>query len=192
MPSKRRTKPACIGQFIALTKQRRIEIVTGIRLPAAVEGKRAGATWRSIRISHGVCRMAKLFGRRFRTGVRSPRQYRLFQGNHREGFTSRGSRLPKGVNAWPESCVQRRRNNSQPPSKRLSGSHGIRAREVTQTTAPTRTPAEDEAWFRRTSSAVSHQMTTLDRAKLTHRIGSVASEILEELASGLRAAMDLD
>ena len=35
-------------------------------------------------------------------------------------------------------------------------------------------------------------MTTLDRAKLTHRIGSVASEILEELASGLRAAMDLD
>jgi mRNA interferase MazF len=44
----------------------------------------------------------------------------------------------------------------------------------------------------RTSFAVCHQETTLDRAKLTNRIGRLPGEILEELAEGLKAAMDLD
>ena len=44
----------------------------------------------------------------------------------------------------------------------------------------------------RTSFAVCHQVTTLDRAKLTDRIGRLPSEILEEVAAGLKAAMDLD
>lgn len=42
------------------------------------------------------------------------------------------------------------------------------------------------------SVAVCHQVTTLDRAKLTRRIGTLPSEILEELGAGLKAAMDLD
>lgn len=37
-----------------------------------------------------------------------------------------------------------------------------------------------------------HQVTTLDRAKLTQRIGSLPSELLEDLGLGLKAAMDLD
>jgi hypothetical protein len=35
-------------------------------------------------------------------------------------------------------------------------------------------------------------MTTLDRAKLTNRIGTLPGGILEELAAGLKAAADLD
>jgi len=42
------------------------------------------------------------------------------------------------------------------------------------------------------SVAVCHQVTTLDRAKLTRRIGSLPGELLREVDSGLRAAMDLD
>jgi len=38
------------------------------------------------------------------------------------------------------------------------------------------------------SIAVCHQVTTLDRAKLTRRIGSLPRDVEE----GIRAAMDLD
>lgn len=44
----------------------------------------------------------------------------------------------------------------------------------------------------KTSHAVCHQVTTLDRAKLTKRIGTLPSEILCEVEDGLKAAMDLD
>lgn len=44
----------------------------------------------------------------------------------------------------------------------------------------------------RISFAVCHQVTTLDSAKLTNRIGTLPAGILEELAAGLKAAMDLD
>jgi len=44
----------------------------------------------------------------------------------------------------------------------------------------------------KTSFAVCHQVTTLDRAKLTRRIGILPGEILEEVGVGLKAAMDLD
>lgn len=40
--------------------------------------------------------------------------------------------------------------------------------------------------------AVCHQVTTLDRAKLTKRVGALPSESLREVERGLRAAMDLD
>ena len=43
-----------------------------------------------------------------------------------------------------------------------------------------------------TSIAVCHQVTTLDRAKLTKRLGTLPSESLSEVEEGLRAAMDLD
>ena len=44
----------------------------------------------------------------------------------------------------------------------------------------------------KTSFAVCHQVTTLDRAKLTKRIGILPGEVLERVELGLRAAMDLD
>jgi mRNA interferase MazF len=44
----------------------------------------------------------------------------------------------------------------------------------------------------RPSVALCHQVTTLDRAKLSVRIGSVPATVLTTVARGLRAAMDLD
>lgn len=44
----------------------------------------------------------------------------------------------------------------------------------------------------RTSLAVCHQVTTLDRAKLTKRIGTLPDDVLREVELGLKAAMDLD
>lgn len=43
-----------------------------------------------------------------------------------------------------------------------------------------------------TSFAVCHQVTTLDRAKLTTRIGVLPAESLREVEEGLKASMDLD
>ena len=42
------------------------------------------------------------------------------------------------------------------------------------------------------SFAVCHLVSTLDRAKLTRRIGTLSSESLREVEEGLKAAMDLD
>jgi mRNA interferase MazF len=42
------------------------------------------------------------------------------------------------------------------------------------------------------SFAICHQVTTLDRAKLATRIGTLPAEMLEELAAGIKAALDLD
>jgi len=44
----------------------------------------------------------------------------------------------------------------------------------------------------KTSFAVCHQVTTLDRAKLTRRVGSLPPEFLGVVEEGLRAALDLD
>jgi len=44
----------------------------------------------------------------------------------------------------------------------------------------------------KTSFAVCHQVTTLDRAKLTKKVGVLPGEVLEEVELGLKAAMDLD
>jgi mRNA-degrading endonuclease toxin of MazEF toxin-antitoxin module len=42
------------------------------------------------------------------------------------------------------------------------------------------------------SLAVCHQVTTLDRAKLTRKVGTLPSEFLREVEGALKAAMDLD
>jgi mRNA interferase MazF len=42
------------------------------------------------------------------------------------------------------------------------------------------------------SFAVCHQVTTLDRAKMTKRIGTLPPELLREVEEGLKAAMDLE
>lgn len=44
----------------------------------------------------------------------------------------------------------------------------------------------------RTSFAVCHRVTTLDRAKLTKRIGVLPPELVRDVEDGLKAAMDLD
>jgi mRNA interferase MazF len=44
----------------------------------------------------------------------------------------------------------------------------------------------------KTSFAVCHQVTTLDRAKLTKRVGLLPSEFLRSVEEGLKAALDLD
>lgn len=44
----------------------------------------------------------------------------------------------------------------------------------------------------KTSFAVCHQVTTLDRAKLTKKIGTLAPGSIREVEDGLKAAMDLD
>jgi len=42
------------------------------------------------------------------------------------------------------------------------------------------------------SVALCHQITTLDRAKLTKRMGILTPDLLERLAEALKAALDLD
>jgi len=44
----------------------------------------------------------------------------------------------------------------------------------------------------RASVAVCHQITTLDRAKLTQRIGALPAELLRAVEEGLKAALDLE
>jgi mRNA-degrading endonuclease toxin of MazEF toxin-antitoxin module len=39
---------------------------------------------------------------------------------------------------------------------------------------------------------VCHQVTTLDRAKLTRRIGVLSPTLLASIEEGLKAALDLD
>jgi mRNA interferase MazF len=48
------------------------------------------------------------------------------------------------------------------------------------------------AGLTKNSFAICHQVTTLDRAKLTKRLGALPPEILREVEWALAAAMDLD
>jgi len=43
-----------------------------------------------------------------------------------------------------------------------------------------------------TSVAICHQVTTLDRSKLTKHLGSLPPDVLDQVAQALKAAMDLD
>lgn len=46
--------------------------------------------------------------------------------------------------------------------------------------------------LRASSVALCHQVTTLDRAKLSERLGVLPHAVLGELQDGLRAALDLE
>jgi mRNA interferase MazF len=48
------------------------------------------------------------------------------------------------------------------------------------------------AGLAKTSYAVCHQVTTLDRAKLARRVGTLSSAVLREVGESLKIAMDLD
>jgi mRNA interferase MazF len=45
--------------------------------------------------------------------------------------------------------------------------------------------------LKKASVALCHQVTTLDRAKLARRIGTLAPAVIQQLEAGLRAALDL-
>lgn len=45
--------------------------------------------------------------------------------------------------------------------------------------------------MRRAGVALCHQVTTLDRAKLTERLGALSDDEMLRLAAGLQAALDL-
>jgi mRNA interferase MazF len=57
---------------------------------------------------------------------------------------------------------------------------------------PTIVELRGGAGLAKPSFAVCHQVTTLDRAKLTKRLGVLSPEMLREVEEALRAAMDLD
>jgi mRNA interferase MazF len=69
----------------------------------------------------------------------------------------------------------------------LSTSISQAARGVTAIRVP-----RGVAGLARESVALCHQVTTLDRAKLRERIGSMPREVLDAVGEGVRAAMDLD
>jgi mRNA interferase MazF len=48
------------------------------------------------------------------------------------------------------------------------------------------------AGLMKSSAAVCHQVTTLDRSKLTKRIGALSPDLLSDVEGGIKAAMDLD
>jgi mRNA-degrading endonuclease toxin of MazEF toxin-antitoxin module len=52
--------------------------------------------------------------------------------------------------------------------------------------------AAGAAGLRTHSVALCHQVTTLDRAKLTERLGVLPQAVMGEVEAGLRAALDLD
>ena len=45
--------------------------------------------------------------------------------------------------------------------------------------------------MKRSSVALCHQVTTLDRAKLVEKVGTLGDRQLERLEEGLRAALDI-
>jgi mRNA interferase MazF len=46
--------------------------------------------------------------------------------------------------------------------------------------------------LKRASAALCHQVTTVDRGKLTERIGALPAEALARIGAGLRVALDID
>ena len=48
------------------------------------------------------------------------------------------------------------------------------------------------AALRRTSVAVCHQVTTLDRSKFSERLGELSPDLMARVEEGLKAALDLE
>jgi mRNA interferase MazF len=57
---------------------------------------------------------------------------------------------------------------------------------------PTVVDLSSGAGLAKPSYAICHQITTLDRAKLTKRIGALSPETLNAVEAGVKAAMDLE
>jgi mRNA-degrading endonuclease toxin of MazEF toxin-antitoxin module len=69
----------------------------------------------------------------------------------------------------------------------LSTSTGQAARGPTAVELPAHT-----ASLAKTSVAVRHQITTLDRSKLARRIGTLPAHLMKSVEQGIKAALDLD
>lgn len=58
---------------------------------------------------------------------------------------------------------------------------------------PTAIPIpESAAGLKKPGIALCHQITTLDRAKLTHYVGTVPTELMAQVENGLKAALQMD
>jgi mRNA-degrading endonuclease toxin of MazEF toxin-antitoxin module len=69
----------------------------------------------------------------------------------------------------------------------LSTSASQRARAATVVAIPRRTGGLPAS-----SAAICHQVTTLDRAKLKERIGTLPAEYMREIGRGLKLALQID
>jgi len=54
------------------------------------------------------------------------------------------------------------------------------------------TVPEEVGGLRKASIALCHQLTTLDRRKLTERMGTLSRDLLNQVEEGLKAALDLE
>ena len=69
----------------------------------------------------------------------------------------------------------------------------ISSSETQARRGPTAVPLPaGSAGLRRPSVALCHQVTTLDRAKLTERLGVLPTDLVERIGTALRAALDID
>jgi mRNA-degrading endonuclease toxin of MazEF toxin-antitoxin module len=50
----------------------------------------------------------------------------------------------------------------------------------------------NSAGLKKNSIALCHQVTTLDRAKLEHLIGVLSQDLMQQVDSGIKAALDLN
>jgi mRNA interferase MazF len=65
--------------------------------------------------------------------------------------------------------------------------------EVQARRGPTAIPvAPGSGGLKKGGVALCHQVTTLDREKLTERVGILPADVMSRLADGLRAALDLE
>jgi len=69
----------------------------------------------------------------------------------------------------------------------LSTSHAQSRRGLTTVHLP-----KGAASLSQASVAVCHQVTTLDRSKLSRQVGSISKDILSAVELGLKAALDLE
>jgi mRNA interferase MazF len=82
---------------------------------------------------------------------------------------------------------------NQTPSWRSVIIVPISTSEVQARRGPTTVPLPaGSARLRRASTALCHQVTTLDRAKLIERLGLLPHDLVTRIDDGLRAALDLD
>lgn len=68
----------------------------------------------------------------------------------------------------------------------------ISSSEAQARRGPTAVPlARGAGGLKKAGVALCHQVTTLDRAKLVQRVGALPSDLMSQIATGLKSALDL-
>ena len=68
----------------------------------------------------------------------------------------------------------------------------ISSSEAQARRGPTAVPlARGAGGLKKVGVALCHQVTTLDRAKLVQRVGALPSDLMSQIATGLKSALDL-